>query len=39
MNPYSIFAQTQRQRTIDGKVTPILEGAVADRQQLILVWP
>lgn len=34
---YSIFTQTQRQRTSDGQMTPIVSGK-ADRPQLILLW-
>ena len=38
MNAYSILSQTQRLRTSDGAIAPILNGCEAANRLLILIW-
>jgi hypothetical protein len=39
MNPYSLLAQTTRQRVSDGAIAPILADCGAASQILVLIWP
>ncbi|MDG2614870.1 peroxiredoxin-like family protein [Thermoleptolyngbya sichuanensis XZ-Cy5] len=39
MNPYSLLAQTTRERVGDGAIAPILADCGAASQILVLIWP
>ncbi|BAU42890.1 peroxiredoxin-like family protein [Leptolyngbya sp. O-77] len=38
MNPYSLLAQTTRERVSDGAIAPLLAGCDAASQVLVLIW-
>ncbi|MFQ3628929.1 MAG: hypothetical protein SNJ81_15310, partial [Cyanobacteriota bacterium] len=39
MNPYSLLAQTTRERVSDGAIAPILASCEPASKTLVLIWP